>query len=322
MSTFNICACADINNVKRNYELSFERKPDDVAYMVEQMEFVFRKECFDASNYRSFAIDFIVYFDDSSKRWKPLEHAGQLQENQQLYVFQANLAKENITEIPMPSKLIHVPQIPVHAVRSVHNPGFSVVDIDKVEAVFKELDINHSESLSLTELSHGFAVAGIDFSPEAVGKLFEKSDANGDGEIGWDEFRIFADLFPNTTETLYWRLCHVTTELSQRSVDTTNELKRIRQREHQLKEEMKQLQAASKLLDQRMRQERAIAREADPRRRFLEAEEQDLINKEFALQFHRDMVIQAENQFSETAVRFDHAAMHQGSPRRARYLPS
>jgi hypothetical protein len=320
--SFNFCLCADVNSSKRNFELAFDRKPDDLAYMVEQVEYVFRKECFDPSNYRAFAIDFIVFYEEQTKRWKPLESASQLQEAQQLYAFQANLAKESIQEIPAPIKLIRVPRLPPAGSRSVHNPGFSVVDLDKVEAVFKELDINHSDSLTYTELQHGFAVAGIDFNQDAIEKLFEKSDANGDGCVSWDEFRIFADLFPNTTETLYWRLCHFSNESSSRSLETADELKRLRQREHDLKRDLAENQQASKLLEQRLRQERAIAREADPRRRFLEAEEQDLMNKEFALQFHRDMVIQAETQFSETAVRFDHAAAHQGSPRRARMLNS
>lgn len=320
MSTFNSCFCADVNGIKRNFELAFERKPDDLPYLVEQLEYVFRKECFDASNYRAFAIDFIVYFEDSQKRWRPLEHPQQLAENQQLYIFQTTLAKESINEIPHPTKLIHVPEVPRQSQRSVHNPGFSVVDLDKVEAVFKELDINASESISITEMLHAFTVAGIDLSAEAIRKLFEKSDANGDGEISWDEFRIFADLFPNTTETLYWRLCKTTVELSTRSLETADDLKRLRQREHELKKELAETQKAANLLEQRVRQERYIAREADPRRRLLELEEQDLVNKEFALQFHRDMVIQAEQQFSETAVRFDHAAVSHGSPRRARYI--
>ena len=49
-------------------------------------------------------------------------------------------------------------------------------------------------------------------------------------------------------------------------------------------------------------------------------EEQDLMNKEFALQFHRDLVLRAESQFAECAMRFDQANMRQGSPRRARFL--
>jgi len=320
MSSFTGCFCADVNGIKRNLELAFDRKPDDLAYLVEQLEFVFRKECFDVSNYRAFSIDFIVFYEDSQKRWRPLEHPHQLSDNQQLYIFQTTLAKESINEIPMPTKRIHVPEIPRQSQRSVHNPGYSVVDLEKIEEVFKELDINHRESLSLTDMLHGFAVAGIDLSEDAIRKLFEKSDANCDGEVSWDEFRIFADLFPNITETLYWRLCKTTGELSAKSLQSTEDLKRLRQREFDLKRELEETQRAAQLLEQRVRQERTIAREADPRRRLLELEEQDLVNKEFALQFHRDMVIQAEQQFTETAVRFDHAAVNHGSPRRARLL--
>lgn len=328
MSTaFSACFCADINGIKRNFELAFDRRPDSLAYFTEQLEFVFRRECFDSTNYRSFAIDFLVFYDDAQRAWRPLEQPQQLRDNAQFYIFQTTLAKESVTEIPQPTKQLRVPEIPTHntqpGMRSVHNPGYSVVDLNKVEAVFKELDINRNESISLQEMLHGFTVAGIDFTAEAVKKLFEKSDANGDGEISWDEFRIFADLFPNTTETLYWRLCSVTpTEFSARSIAATDDLTKLRQREHALQKELAEIQKASQILEQRVRQERYIAREADPRRRLLETEEQDLMNKEFALQFHRDMVVQAEHQFSETAIRFDHAAVNTGSPRRARHIPS
>jgi hypothetical protein len=323
MTGSNIYAvCADVNGLKKNFDLAFERKPEDIAYFVEQIEYVFRKECYDPANYRSFALDFIVFYEEASRRWRPLESCSQLYDHVQLYVFQSNIAKETITEIPPPVKCIRVPNVPTQSSRSVHNPGFSVVDIEKVEAVFREIDINGNDEISYEELSHAFIVAGVDFTEDAIRKLFDKSDANSDGMISWDEFRIFADLFPNTTETLFWRLCQATTELSPRSLETANELKRLRQREHDLKKQLAEIAAAAKMLEQRLRQERAIAREADPKRRFLEAEEQDLMNKEFALQFHRDMVIQAEAQFSETAVRFDRAALTQGSPRRARQLPS
>lgn len=323
MATFNACFCADVGGGKRNFELAFPKKPDDLLYMVEQVEYVFRKECLDHTSYRSFAIDFMVFFEEQTRRWKPLEGCNQLQEQMQLYIFQTNLAKEQVSEIPVPTKLIHVPTIPGRSRtggRSVHNPGFSAVDLDKVQAVFEELDINQDGSLSIGELTHAFTTAGVDFSDEATEKLFEKCDVNGDGVIGWDEFRIFADLFPNTTETLYWRLCKTPSDSNPRGSDTNEELKRIRQRQNKIRKEMEELKRAAELVEQRVRQERSIAREADPRRRFLEAEEQDLINKEFALQFHRDMVVQAEHQFSETAVRFDHAAVNQGSPRRARQI--
>ena len=320
--SFVICCCADIQGVKKNFQLNFDHKPDDIAYMAEQVEFVFRKQCFEKGNMMTFAIDFIVFFEESSKKWKPLENCHQLQECAQLYVFQTNVAKETLTEIPSPSQSIYVPALPDPKTRSVHNPGYSVVDFDKVEAVFKELDINENESISHDEMHHAFVVAGIDFKEEAVDKLFDKSDANGDGNITFDEFRIFADLFPNTTEVLYWRLCHGLEDQNPRCVETASQLKSLRQREHELRKELAQIQDAAKILESRLRQERNIARETDPRRRFLEAEEQDLMNKEFALQFHRDMVIQAENMFSETAVRFDHSAMNHGSPRRARLLPN
>lgn len=320
--SYNLYCCADINGKKVNLELAFESKPDDLAYMAEQIEFVFRKNCFDKNqNSLSFTIDIIIFYEESSKKWKPLENCHQLHEQSQLYIFQTNVAKENLLEIPAASAQIFVPHLPDPKSRNVHNPGYSVVDPDKIEAVFNEIDINDNQYITIDELQHAFVIAGIDFKEEAIEKLFDKSDANGDGRVSFDEFRIFADLFPNTTEVLYWRLCHGLDSQNPRCVETARSLKTLRQQEHDFRKELARIAEATKVLESRLRQERNIARETDPRRRFLEAEEQDLMNKEFALQFHRDMVIQAENLFSETAVRFDHTAMNHGSPRRARMLP-
>lgn len=313
--------CADIGatgeSEKRNIEVKFERKPDSVAKIGDEGEVIFRHECaLRGTDPRAFSVDFIVVYDDVSRRWKPLESIDQLQDFAQLYLFQANTGQnEQIREIPPPSS-----QATAFAStsRTVHRPGLSTIDQEKVSTVFKEMDINESESLEVGEMIHAFHAAGIDFNEETVIRLFEKSDANNDGRITWDEFCVFAELFPNTVETLYWRLRQVDVDPSGRNA--AGALKKHRQREHQLKKELAEMERERKVLESRVRQEQAIARELDPRRRYLEDEEQDLINKEFALQFHRDMVVQAEANFSETASRFDHASMKQGSPRRARYL--
>lgn len=316
---FHVHMCAEVGSagIKRNIEVKFERKPEAVSKIGDEGEIIFRQEvALKGEDPRAFAVDFIVYYDDQSSRWKPLENMEQLQEYAQLYLFQANAnGNEQIREIPPPSS-----QATAFATasRTVHRPGVSSIDQDKVSAVFKEMDINESEQIEVSEMIHAFNAAGIDFNEETIVRLFEKSDANGDGRITWDEFCVFAELFPNTVETLYWRLRQVDVEGTSRSA--AGALKTHRQEEHTIKKKLADMERERKVLESRVRQEQAIARELDPRRRYLEDEEQDLINKEFALQFHRDMVVQAEVNFSETASRFDHASQKQGSPRRARFL--
>lgn len=311
---FRLHICADVGGEKRNIEVTFDRKPETVSKIADEAEIIFRNECaLKNLDPRSFSVDFIVFYEDATRRWKPLENISQLSEYMQLYLFQSGSPQETVREIPPPSSSANAFGA---AARVVHRPGLTTIDVDKVAAVFKELDINNTETIEAGEMIHGFQTAGIDFNEETVGRLFEKSDANNDGVITWEEFQVFAELFPNTVETLYWRLRSIDTDMSA----PAQQLKRHRQREHQLRRELAEAERERKVLESRVRQEQAIARELDPRRRYLEEEEQDLINKEFALQFHRDMVVQAETQFSETAVRFDHASQRQGSPRRARYL--
>lgn len=313
---FRVHICADVGGEKRNVEVTFDRKPETVSKIADEGEIIFRNECaLKGLDPRAFSVDFVVFYEDATRRWKPLENVNQLSEFMQLYMFQSGAQNETVREIPAPSTQANAFGA---SSRVVHRPGLTTIDVDKVAAVFKELDINNTETIELGEMIHGFQAAGIDFNEETVARLFEKSDANGDGMITWEEFQVFAELFPNTVETLYWRLRSVDMDPTNRSA--AGQLKRHRQKEHQLRRELQEAEKERKILESRVRQEQTIARELDPRRRFLEEEEQDLINKEFALQFHRDMVVQAETQFSETAVRFDHASQRQGSPRRARFL--
>ena len=314
---FHLHICAEVNGEKKNIEVEFERRPESVGRIADEAEAIFRSECSLVNvDPRAFSVDFIVVYEDATRRWKPLESVDQLQDYSQLYLFQTNGSVESVREIPPPCKQATAFGM---SSRTVHKPGMpATVDPDKVLAVFKELDINEAEAIEPGELIFGFHAAGIDFNEETIQRLFEKSDANGDGRITWDEFQVFAELFPNTVETLYWRLRAIEMEPANRNA--AGALKRHRQKEHQLQRDLRELETERKVLESRVRQEQTIARELDPRRRLLEEEEQDLINKEFALQFHRDMVVQAEAQFSESAVRFDHASMKQGSPRRARYL--
>lgn len=314
--SFHLHACADVNGEKVNIDVAFDEKPKDVTALAQELEAVFRNE-FAAKQLESrlFAIDFIVFYDDPLQKWKPLEQTAQLTEFAQVYCFQTNLDKETIREIPQPFKQVSAV---ARGQRTVHRPGVGTVSIDKAQAVFNEMDINSSGTIELGEMQLAFTAAGIDFNEETIARLFEKSDANCDGVIRWEEFLIFAELFPNTVETLYWRLCHFVGERSRDSLP--EKLKEHRRTEKARREELARMEQERKGMEETLRTEQKLARERDPRRRYLEDEEQDLINKEFALQFHRDMVIQAESQFSETAVRFDHAAMRQGSPRRARFL--
>ncbi len=315
---FHLHMCAEVGpgGEKRNIEVKFERRPDTVGKIGDEGEAIFRQEiALKGGDPRGFTVDFIVFYDDVTRRWKPLENVETLQEYTQLYLFAAGNTNEAIREIPPPASQATAF---ANASRKVHRPGLSTIDQEKIAAVFKEMDINDSESIELAEMIHAFNAAGIDFNEETIVRLFEKSDANNDGRITWEEFCVFAELFPNTVETLYWRLRQVDSDPS--GSNAAAALKRHRQREHQLKKELAEMERERKVLESRVRQEQAIARELDPRRRFLEDEEQDLVNKEFALQFHRDMVVQAEANFSETASRFDHASMKQGSPRRARFL--
>lgn len=313
---FRLHMCADAGGEKRNIEVTFDRRPDSVAKIGDEAEVIFRNELqLRGIDPRAFSIDFIVFYDDVSRRWRPLETVEQLAEFAQLYLFQTNAANDPIREIPAPSSQATAF---ANASRRVHRPGISSIDPDKVLTVFKEFDINDSDSIELGEMIAGFYISGIDFNEETVGRLFDKSDANNDGRITWEEFQVFAELFPNTVETLYWRLRQV--ELEPEKKKAANALRTHRRRENDLRRQLAEMEVERRGHEARVKEEQSMARVLDPRRRQLEDEEQDLINKEFALQFHRDMVCQAEVEFSETAVRFDHAAMRQGSPRRARYL--
>ena len=315
MSSFRLLLCADAAGEKVNVETVFDRKPEMVTRIADEGQSIFATE-YSKRNLdpRRFTVDFIVFYDDASRQWKPLETTQQLSEFQQLYLFQHD-SNETVREIPPPSYQVAASGANT---RQVHKPGNSSVDTEKVEWLFRELDGSHNEAVEPNEMLFGFACAGVDFSDETVMKIFEKCDMNHDDGVSWDEFKVFSELFPNTCETLYWRLRQI--EKDPAANPAAHQLKRNRDSIAELKRKLDDAERERRVLEKRVRQEHAIAREMDPRKRLVAEEEQDLMNKEFALQFHRDLVTRAEAMFAESAMRFDQASMRQGSPRRARFL--
>jgi hypothetical protein len=314
-SSFRLLLCGDVNGEKVNVETVFDRKPDMVARIADEGQAIFGSEFAKRGlDARRFVVDFIVFYDDASRQWKPLEDAKQLGEFQQLYLFQHD-SNETVREIPPPSYQVAASGANT---RQVHRPGVSVVDAEKVEWLFQELDGDRDELVHPDEMLFGFAVASVDFSDETVLRLFEKCDKNRDNGLTWDEFLGFAEMFPNTCETLYWRLRTIESDPS--AHPAAHQLRRQRDVIADLKRRLDDAQRDKKNVERRVRQETQNARVNDPRKALVAEEEQDLMNKEFALQFHRDLVVRAEALFFESANRFNQASMKQGSPRRARAL--
>lgn len=312
-SSFRILLCGDVSGEKVNVEAVFDRKPEMVARIADEGQAIFGSEFTKRGlDPRRFVVDFIVYYDDGSRQWKPLEDTRQLSEFHQLYLFQHD-SNETVREIPPPSYQVAASGANT---RQVHRPGASVVDVEKVEWLFQELDGDRDETVRADEMLFAFAAASVDFSDETVIRLFEKCDKNGDSGITWDEFLGFAEMFPNTCETLYWRLR--TIEGDPRAHPAAHQLRRHRDVISDLKKKLDEAEKDKKNLERKVRQETQNARMNDPRKALVAEEEQDLMNKEFALQFHRDLVVRAEALFFESANRFNQASMKQGSPRRAR----
>lgn len=313
--SFRLLLCADCNGEKVNVEAVFDKKPDMVTRIADEGQAIFANEYSKRGiDPHRFSVDFIVFYEDSTRSWKPLESPQQLSEFQQLYLFQHD-STETVREIPPPAYQVAASGV---STRTVHKPGVSVVDTEKVEWLFREMDGSRNDMVEPDEMLFGFAVAGVDFSDETVMRLFEKCDANNDNAITWEEFRIFAELFPNTVETLYWRLRKV--EQDPKGNPAAAQLRKQRDIISDLRKRLDEAERDRRVMEKRVRQEHVIAREMDPRKRLVAEEEQDLMNKEFALVLHRDLVVRAESMFAESAMRFDQANMRQGSPRRARFL--
>lgn len=313
--SFRLLLCADCNGEKVNVECVFDQKPSMVTRIADEGQAIFSNEYSKRGiDPRRFNVDFMVFYDDSQRSWRPLESTQQLAEFQQLYLFQHD-STETVREIPPPAYQVAASGA---ATRTVHKPGASSVDPEKVEWLFRELDGSNNDRIEPDEMLFGFAVAGVDFSDETVMRLFEKCDSDHNNAILYDEFKVFAELFPNTVETLYWRLRKV--EQDPRSNPAATQLRKQRDVIADLRRKLDEAERDRRVMEKRVRQEHAIAREMDPRKRLVAEEEQDLMNKEFSLVLHRDLVMRAESLFSESAMRFDQANMRQGSPRRARFL--
>ena len=61
--------------------------------------------------------------------------------------------------------------------------------LDRLEAVFNELDVNRSQSISLAELNQ-FLCGSEHMDKEALAEAFAQVDPQGSGEISFSQFKM------------------------------------------------------------------------------------------------------------------------------------
>ena len=76
---------------------------------------------------------------------------------------------------------------------------------ERVRVSFQELDDQHKGWIESAELERAFRNRGIDFSASTVNELFVKADHPRDGRIDMQKWHVFAQIYPNTVDAVYYR---------------------------------------------------------------------------------------------------------------------
>eukprot|EP01064_Diplonema_japonicum_P035922 TRINITY_DN7915_c1_g1_i1.p1 TRINITY_DN7915_c1_g1~~TRINITY_DN7915_c1_g1_i1.p1 ORF type:complete len:399 (+),score=90.80 TRINITY_DN7915_c1_g1_i1:61-1257(+) len=191
---------------------------------------------------------------------------------------------------------------------------------ERIRVSFAEIDEMSKGWVDASELERAFRNRGIDFSANTVGELFIKADQPREGRIDLNKWHIFAQVYPNTVDAVYYRGRDIRDEQVLRDgiAATQAELDAGRAKEQELRGAADAQAQHNQRLMQSLQDQEAKLRSAAERRNLLESQERALIEQEVKLERQKEALRISVNKFKETASAFDRDAAQNGSPRRSR----
>jgi len=186
--------------------------------------------------------------------------------------------------------------------------------------VFDAADNGSKGYIDYSEMERLFRDRGLDFSSNTVGELFYKADLNRDTRVTLDEWTNWAQIYPNTLETLYNRGIDTPEEAAMRQQVTQayNQIAQNQAREQQIRRELDGLERQNRELHEAVAQGQQKAQEVASRKQQLDPHERELIEEEVKLERQKDQMRMSQARFQEASERFNRNHAAKGSPRRAR----
>jgi hypothetical protein len=156
-----------------------------------------------------FRIQTFQVYDDVLMRWVDLYHTDQLTNGCQAYGFQPDSIWNPDLQgtIPIPKDTVTWAST-VGSPRRARLPqdhGVAPSSSEKLRAVFAELDSGNKGYVLYSDLRSGFQRNDVEFTYNTIGELFNKADANRDGNISYEEWVRFAIDNPNIVDALFFR---------------------------------------------------------------------------------------------------------------------
>ncbi|KAJ9458589.1 calmodulin-like protein containing EF hand domain [Diplonema papillatum] len=357
---FTLLVCADLQGGKVNLELTFQALPTIGELTRKTEEVFGHEMKVIGGPYANveFRVNRLQIYDDVLLKWVDLLSTTQLHEYDQIYAFQPQTPwhVDTTQDLPAPRPpatqggsyggAMVPPGMPAYAPQGgagMHPgydmpqgypagpqgyPGFVPAGADrpnlptaeKVAVVFKEIDFQGKGYIDYPEFERALHERGLDFSANTTGELFYKADLNRDGRVTFEEWVNWAQIYPNTVETLYFR-CKDTSEESmlrgqiQRAQD---QLAANHARIAQLQRESDQNAATNHGLRSQVGTMQQQAAAAAQKRQEITPDEKELLEEEIKMERQKDQMRMQQARFQEASTKFNRGAASKGSPRRAR----
>ena len=336
---FTILACADLQGGKVNLELTFPALPN-IGELTRRAEEVFGNEVRALGGQDPgyhFTVNRVQIYDDVVLKWVDLISTQQLHEYDQVYVFQPQTPWHIDTQQDLPAP--RPPSAPVAGgapQSSVHgggaawpvagpvgpspaHPGGERPNIptqEKVSVVFKELDVHAKGYLEYPEFERALRERGLDFSSNTLGELFYKADLNRDNQVTFDEWVNWAQIYPNTLETLYFRSKDTSEEAQLRGQiqRAHDQIASNKSRIEMLQRELEQNAAASSGLQGQVSALQGQLAEAGQKRQQLTVDERELLEEEIKMERQRDQMRMQQARFHEVTEKFNRGAASKVCP--------
>ncbi|KAJ9472154.1 calmodulin-like protein containing EF hand domain [Diplonema papillatum] len=199
-SGFVMLAAAELFGTKMNLELTFPHHPS-IVELKEMMQHIYGMEKAlqkpEGVPSEPFAIAQLQVYDEASSSWKDLTSAGQLSPWAQVYASQEVTPwhTETCQQIPPPQKPMSfaLPDAP------------SLTVTQKVEALFREIDVNNDGCIDLNELSRCFKTLGIHFASSVVENMYLDALPNEAHALRVEDLTQFAKTYPTLIDCMYYR---------------------------------------------------------------------------------------------------------------------
>eukprot|EP01061_Rhynchopus_euleeides_P012069 TRINITY_DN21688_c0_g1_i1.p1 TRINITY_DN21688_c0_g1~~TRINITY_DN21688_c0_g1_i1.p1 ORF type:complete len:298 (+),score=102.44 TRINITY_DN21688_c0_g1_i1:90-983(+) len=210
---FQLAVAADVYGTKFNKLLSFPLCPS-MSELLNAVESVF-DTCARANRPAGYAdVPFkaqaLQLHHAVEKRWVDVCSTSQLADGSQMFCFQPNSIWHTDSEGPIPAPDTGITWVSAEAHRQGDREGKDTGPppslSEKLRSVFHNIDSQNTGVCRYADVREALMKCGMEFTTLSSADVFRAADADGDGNVTYDEWVTFALDNPSIVDAMFFRM--------------------------------------------------------------------------------------------------------------------